>query len=122
MAIKPPNFKRDAIPTPAGWRHPRTNELLKAQRISQGDIDAYLGVKKPTPKPTPKPTVDMDKVMEEAEMENEIQQLNEAPTNNKALDEMNKLELEAIGRQHGVELDRRESRTSLYKKVKNLLG
>ena len=28
MAISPPNFQKDAIPTPAGWRHPRTNELL----------------------------------------------------------------------------------------------
>ena len=35
---------------------------------------------------------------------------------------MNKVELEAIGRQHGVELDRREKKSSLLGQVKDLLG
>ena len=34
MAISPPNFQKDAIPTPQGWRHPRTNELLVSRKLS----------------------------------------------------------------------------------------
>ena len=44
MAISPPNFKKDAIPTPQGWRDPRTNELLVSRPISQTQIDEYLNV------------------------------------------------------------------------------
>jgi len=35
---------------------------------------------------------------------------------------MNKLELEAFGRQHGIELDRREKKSSLLGQVKNLFS
>jgi hypothetical protein len=35
---------------------------------------------------------------------------------------MNKVELEALGRQHGVELDRREKKSTLIDQMKNLLG
>lgn len=108
MAISPPNYQRDAIPTISGWRHPRTNELLKAQNFNQAQIDEYMGVKPAAPASEP--------VVEE------VVQLNEAPTTGKSIDEMNKLELEALGRQHGVELDRREKRSSLLGQVKDLLG
>ena len=29
----PPAWCKDAIPTPLGWRHPRTNELLVSIRL-----------------------------------------------------------------------------------------
>ena len=48
MAISPPNFKKDAIPTPQGWRDPRTNELLVSRPISQTEIDEYLNVETKT--------------------------------------------------------------------------
>jgi hypothetical protein len=108
----------NAIATTRGWVSPK-GELLKAQKMSQAEVDAHNGVK---PTPAPKPKVDIVKAMEEAEMENEVQQLNEAPANGKSLDEMNKIELEAIGRQHGVELDRREKKSSLLDQVKDLMG
>jgi hypothetical protein len=41
---------------------------------------------------------------------------------NKSLDEMTKTELEALGRQHGVELDRRESKQTLVEKTKTIIG
>jgi len=41
MAINPPSFQKDAIPTPQGWRHPKTGELLVARKISIEDIDDY---------------------------------------------------------------------------------
>lgn len=40
---------KKAIPTPKGWVHPRTNELLKSQRISQKQIDEWYGVSEPAP-------------------------------------------------------------------------
>src|SRR5210317_2027414 len=54
MAIKPPNFAKDAVPTKAGWRHPRTNELLKAQNFTQDQIDEFLGEGKYAPPRRPR--------------------------------------------------------------------
>ena len=45
MAISPPNFQKDAVPTPQGWRHPRTNELLVSRKLSAEDINEYYGIK-----------------------------------------------------------------------------
>ena len=39
--ITPPAYQKDAIPTPQGWRHPKTGELLVARKISIEDIDDY---------------------------------------------------------------------------------
>lgn len=35
---------KGAIPTAKGWVHPKTGELLKSQRITQEQLDAYNGV------------------------------------------------------------------------------
>lgn len=110
----------NAIATTRGWVSPK-GELLKAQKMSKVEVDAHNGVKS-TPAPKTAPKVDISAVMEEAEMENNTQQLNEAPMNNTSLDEMSKVELEALGRQHGVEFDRREKQSTLVGKMKNLLG
>ena len=50
------------------------------------------------------------------------QVLTEAPANNKGLDQMNKLELEALAREKGVELDRRKSKATLLQTVKELFS
>jgi hypothetical protein len=47
--------------------------------------------------------------------------LTEAPVGGKSLDEMTKIELEALGRTHGIELDRRKSKSDLIDEVKDLL-
>ena len=39
-----------------------------------------------------------------------------------SLKDMNKLQLEALGREHGVELDRRKTKKSLLKTMKDLLS
>jgi hypothetical protein len=39
-----------------------------------------------------------------------------------SLKDMNKLQLEALGREHGVELDRRQTKKSLLKTMKDLLS
>ena len=107
MAISPPNFQKDAIPTPQGWRHPRTNELLVSRKISSEDINEYYGIKP------------------------EVTMLKESPTNfQEAKDELiteddleskTKLELEAIGREHGVELDRRKNKADLIEELKEVI-
>ena len=109
MAISPPNYKKDAIPTPQGWRDPRTNELLVSIRISESDINEYLnvGVKKEV------------KVLKEApttaeEVEAELMGDNELET-------MTKIELEALGREHGIELDRRKNKSDLIQELKEIL-
>ena len=43
MAISPPGWKPDAIPSSNGWRHPHTGELLKSQSISAAEIQEYMG-------------------------------------------------------------------------------
>lgn len=95
-----------AVATTKGWTHPKTGELLKSQRMSQQEADAHNGIAH---------------IVEEVEVEEVVQQLNEAPANNKSLEEMNKVELEALGRTKGVELDRRQSKTSLLGQMKSLI-
>jgi hypothetical protein len=51
MAINPPAWCKNAVPTVRGWADARTGELLKAQPISQMDIDVWHGVKTPAPVP-----------------------------------------------------------------------
>jgi len=45
----------------------------------------------------------------------------EAPTSADDLNEMTKVELEELGREHGIELDRREKKSSLVGQLKNLI-
>jgi len=90
MGISPPSWARGAIPTPQGWRDPSSNELLKSARISQAQIDEYMGI----------PSMP------------EVETLMEAPSS-KSMSDMSKKELEALGRQHGIELDRRQSKSDL---------
>ena len=102
--IKNPPKTNDgpAIPSLNGWRHPRTNELLKAGRFTQAEIDEYMGTA-PAPKPKPKSKPAADPTIEP-----------------KSVHEMTKLELEALGRQHGVELDRRHSKQDLIEELEAL--
>ena len=114
MAITPPNFKKDAIPTPQGWRDPRTNELLVSRPISKAQIDEYLGVD------IPKPEV---QVLKEApttveEVKSELMTEDNLPSE---LESMTKIELEAMGREHGIELDRRKNKTDLIEELKEVL-
>ena len=112
MAIKPPAWCSHAVPGPNGWTDPNSGEVFVSKRFSEQELNEYHGK--------------VEKVVEEVR---EVytppkapQMLNEAPTANKSLDEMSKAELEALGRQHGVELDRRKSKKTLVEKMKGLLG
>jgi hypothetical protein len=117
MAITPPSWAKNAVPTPNGWQDPRSGELLKSQRIGQADIDAYNGVTAPAPAPVAPAPAPVATVEIEEEV---MQQLNEAPVNNTSIDNMTKFQLEALGREYGVELDRRKSKAALVDEVKSL--
>lgn len=80
MAIEAPKFCKDAVPSLQGWRHATTGELLKSQRISQGDIDAWNAAKAPAPEPkkaAPAPQPVVVEVTEEPVLE--IQEPEVAP-------------------------------------------
>jgi len=113
MAITPPAFKKDAIPSLRGWHHPKTNELLKSTRHTQADIDGFNGVviEASVPLITSKtaPCPDCD--------EN-----GKCTCNDGVLGAMSKAELEAYAREHlDVELDRRKGKKTLMKQVRNLI-
>ena len=107
MAISPPNFQKDAIPTPQGWRHPRTNELLVSRKLSAEDINEYYGIK---------PEVTMLK-----ESPTTFEEAKDELITEDDLESKTKLELEAIGREHGVELDRRKNKSDLIEELKEVI-
>ena len=43
MAIKPPSWAKDAVPTLRGWVNPKTGEILVGGSINQKNIDQYFG-------------------------------------------------------------------------------
>ena len=112
MAIKAPAWCANAVPTSRGWEDPQSGEVYVSARFTQEQLDEYNGVVTQPEVLTEVPRNDFEKTP---------QMLTEAPVGNKSLDEMTKLELEALGRQHGVELDRRESKQTLLEKTRNIL-
>ena len=107
MAISPPNFQKDAIPTPQGWRHPRTNELLVSRKLSAEDKNEYYGIK---------PEVTMLK-----ESPTTFEEAKDELITEDDLESKTKLELEAIGREHGIELDRRKNKADLIEELKEVI-
>ena len=111
MAISPPNFQKDAVPTPQGWRHPRTNELLVSRKISADDINEHYGIK-------PEATMLKESPTTFQEVKEELMTEDNLPSE---LEKKTKLELEAIGREHGIELDRRKNKDDLIEELKEVL-
>lgn len=104
MTIKAPAWCSNAIPTARGWEDPVTGEVYQSARFTQEQLDAFNGVQQINEVPVP-----------------QAQVLTEAPVGNKSLDEMTKLELEALGRQNGIELDRREKKSTLVGRMIGIL-
>ena len=119
MAIKPPAWCSQAVPDMnKGWVDPKTGELYKSSRFTQAQMNEYNGVAK-VPE-TSLPTA------EAAEAEAAIQHIItegkiEAGIND-LLGSMSKVELEELGRENGVELDRRKSKKSLVQAMKTVLS
>ena len=105
---------KNAIPTTKGWVHPKTNELLKSQRITQAQIDEWYGVTDPAPEiQTVADVVYGGNVIEEVEEETV-----EPEPEVIDLESMTKAELVAYANEIGVELPLLASK----KKIINILN
>ena len=110
--IQPPNFQKDAIPTPQGWRHPRSGELLVSRKISEEAIAEYFGGG------TPEPEMLTESPTNFQEAKAELMTDDTLPSE---YESMTKKELEAFGKEHGVELDRRKNKAALIEELKEAL-
>lgn len=107
MSIKAPSWCENAVPTANGWEDPNTGELYASKRFTQKEIAEFYGTPSPqvlTEVPEPSPSM-----------------LTEAPVGGKSLEEMTKVQLEALGRTHGIELDRRKTKADLIEEVTKVL-
>lgn len=107
--ITPPNHQKDAVPSKRGWHHPRTNELLVARPMTQEQIDEYFGITWDEPEIIADPVIFPEVEEEDAEEETH------------ELEFMTKVELEEMGREHGIELDRREKKSTLIERLKQVI-
>lgn len=105
MAIRGP---KGAHPTKRGWVNPKTGELLKSQKISQEDIDAFFGV---VVEPAPAP-VETDDVVEDYNQDGVIDEI----------ESMTKVQIEEYGRTIGIELDRRKSKATMIEDLKAFMN
>tara|TARA_X000001316_G_C920177_1_gene34321 strand:+ start:680 stop:1042 length:363 start_codon:yes stop_codon:yes gene_type:complete len=119
MAIKPPAWCAGAVPEMnRGWVDPNSNELLVSSKFSQAQIDDYYGV------PSFQDIQDMN---QEGKIQAAMAEYGPAEDVNQdgvidELESMTKKQLEDLGREHGVELDRRKSRASLVKTMRGILS
>jgi hypothetical protein len=101
--IEAPGWCRHAVPTPRGWIDPITGELLKSQRISDLEIEEYhSGALLETPASI---------------TQTPVQTLTEAPTPNKDLSAMTKVQLMALAEQYGIDVNTRDTKTTLLEKL-----
>jgi hypothetical protein len=123
MAIRPPAWCAGAVPERnKGWVDPNSGELLVSSRFTQAQIDEFYGipsieevqvVHEEVTAPVEPTVVDEDEWQaEDLNQDGEIDEL----------ESMTKKELELLGREHGVELDRRKTRASLVSQMRNLLS
>lgn len=94
--VNKPGWLEDSVAKADGYYSPK-GEKLKGEILTTDQIAEWNGK-------TPK-----------AEM------LIEAPISADDLNEMTKVELEELGREHGIELDRREKKSSLLSQLKVVL-
>ena len=110
--IKAPAWvaSQGGVPTEKGWKHPDRNEILLPKKFTQAQIDEWYKGNMASG------------TGHGAAIPAEPVQLNEAPANNTSLEDMTKVELVALGREHGVELDRRKTKTTLVERMKGIIG
>lgn len=117
--IQPPGWAKHAVPKGNGWHDPRTNELLKSARISEREINEYFG----NDAPEPQVLVEVPTYQPYVHITPPAPTIDESPMASDDLDTMTKMELEALGREHGIELDRRKSKPVLITELRNhMLG
>ena len=106
------------VPTLRGWKHPKRNEILLPRSFTQEQIDEWHGREVLTEVPAVQP---------EKQVITEETVVPVVPTPETLVEEdpfanKSKLELEAMGREHGVELDRRKSKATLINTLKGIIN
>jgi hypothetical protein len=99
--VNKPGWLEEAIAKPDGY-YTVDGEKLKGVMLTPQQVDEWNGSAAPAADPEPEMLV-------------------EAPTAAADLNEMSKRELEDLGRELGIELDRRESKSKLVAKMKKLV-
>ena len=126
--VQKPGWLADSIARPDGY-YTADGEKLKGVMLTPQQVDdwnsdapmeAPVKVKAaPAPMETPAPATAMSTA--EAQDLGKVEMLTEAPTDMNDLENMSKRELEDLGREHGVELDRREKKSTLIEQIKSII-
>lgn len=118
--IQPPGWAKHAVPKPNGWHDPRTDELLKSVRLSTDQINEYNGITSEPEVLTEVPEVDPMMHTHDDGLTHSHpggDEPHEHHDESSDLDNMSKRELEALGREHGIELDRRKNKQDLIEEL-----
>ena len=113
--ITPPAYQKDAIPTPQGWRHPKTGELLHAIKLSVEDIDAYnnpISITEP-----------VDEVIyeEDEDWDDDIPEQDDWEDEEIDLDSMTKAELIETAEDWEIEIDPKATKAEIKEILENEL-
>ena len=110
MAIKAPGWCKDAVPTLRGWEDPNTGELFKSSKHTQAQIDEWHGG---ADADAPEVLIEVTPPVFEDDDEEEYEYYD--------LESMSKKELEDLGRDYGIELDRRKSKADLIEELEAVM-
>ena len=143
---RPGGWLKNAIPTTKGWRHAKRREILKGASFTQEQVDEYmarmdmvdpLAEKIIAPKIVSEAAVATEHTHDDGTTHSHEggdkphhhhddgtthdheggDEPHDHDNDSKGMHEMTKLELEALGRQHGIELDRRHNKAALIEEL-----
>lgn len=106
--MRKPNWLKYAVATRTGYWTPDLKEKLKSQRLTQEQIDAWNGV-----------PVAVEDTAEKADITVPVQ---ESVGDQVDYNSMTKDQLEALGRVHGIELDKRLKKDTLIEQLTEALS
>lgn len=119
MAIKPPAWCSRAVPVPHGWKHWATSEVLLPKKFTQEQIDEFWAEKNGTVTVTV--TDEVHSTGGETPVYEDVDSITITLEDPSELDSMTKKELEDLGRENGIELDRRQSKKTLVATMKEIV-
>ena len=113
---------KNAIPTLKGWAHEMTGEVLKVQKFTTDQIDEWYVANnrinrnkwflEASDQPVSTTTDEIDQQIHDEITEGKIQAV---ILDN--LSSMTKAEIEAVGRENGIELDRRKTKANMISEL-----
>lgn len=113
---------KNAIPTLKGWTHEMTGEVLKVQKFTTDQIDEWYVANnrinrnkwflEASDQPVSTTTDEIDQQIHDEITEGKIQAV---ILDN--LSSMTKAEIEAVGRENGIELDRRKTKANMISEL-----